>query len=381
MTRARLGSNLDDVIDTSLEGLSGIWKWFAEREFGTYSPLYASIARTVADDKELLRLVLDAPAAAHQPNVLLAAVHYLLLSGSPHPLAALYAAGPGANLDETEPGQLFRDFCLTNREAILDLMAVRRTQTNEVGRSSVLAVGLSAAAEVIGEPMALLDAGSSAGLNLLLDRYLLDYGEHGTVGPMDSPVRVECEVRGDVNLVPERLPALGPRLGLDRSPPDVTDPDDARWLLACVWPDTYRLPRAAAALEMARQEPPAIETGDMVEDLGRALGLLGHGPVAVVTSWSYSYLSPGDQQAFVEILAEEGRRRPVAWVSCDGHGVVGAFDAPDTSSLAAGELSPSVLGLAVYDAAGGSGGSGRSEARPLALVQPHGAWIVATDSA
>ena len=62
-----------------------LWAQFAERECGTYSPLYAAIAWAVADDGDLLDLVVEVPPAAHLPNVLLAAVHYLLLGGLSHP--------------------------------------------------------------------------------------------------------------------------------------------------------------------------------------------------------------------------------------------------------------------------------------------------------
>jgi hypothetical protein len=48
-------------------------------------------------------MVQSAPSEAHLPNVLLAAVHYLVLSGLEHPLADVYAGR-----SDQDPGPLFR---------------------------------------------------------------------------------------------------------------------------------------------------------------------------------------------------------------------------------------------------------------------------------
>ena len=58
-------------------------------------------------------------------------------------------------------------------------------------------------------------------------------------GPGDSPVHVDCRVVAGSPPVARELPIIVDRMGIDLSPPDLTDPDDARWLLACVarnWP-------------------------------------------------------------------------------------------------------------------------------------------------
>jgi len=299
----------------------------------------------VAEDEELLDLVLAAPPHAHQPNLLLAAVHYLVLSGLEHPLASVYAQGRAT----ADAPTLFRELCLTHRGELLELMTTRRTQTNECGRSAVLALGLAVAADRLGEPLGLLDAGASAGLNLLIDEYRLDYGALGALGPAHSPVVVECAVRTPALRLPPRLPSFSRRLGLDRSPVDVTKADDARWLLACVWPDTGRLPRTAAAIDLARRHRPPVDTA-----------------VAVVTSWAFAYLSPDGRRQFVEILMDEGRRRPIAWVSAEGPGVVELFDPPPPP--AGDGTTPSVLGLALFDGSA-------LDAEALALVHPHGTWL------
>ena len=111
--------------------LSAVWIWFADNVCREYSPIYDRVARTVAASDDVLSLVREAPPRSHQPNVLLAAVHYLVLGGLDHPLAAVYAG-----VSDADPGPLFVDVCLTHRDEILELLATRHTNTNEVGRSA-----------------------------------------------------------------------------------------------------------------------------------------------------------------------------------------------------------------------------------------------------
>ena len=221
--------------------LAGIWSDFAETQCARYSPLYERIAHTVAADDDLLDLIREAPPRSHQPNVLLAAVHFLLLGGLEHPLAAVYA-GTAAD----DPGPLFADLCRAHRQEILEVMATHHTNTNEVGRSAVLGPALTAAAA--GTEVGIVDVGCSAGLNLRCDRYLLDYGPAGTTGPPDAAVRIPCTVLAGRPPIAPRLPVIGARVGLDRDPVDVRDEAAARWLLACIWPDTGRLERTRIAI-------------------------------------------------------------------------------------------------------------------------------------
>jgi hypothetical protein len=117
----------------------------------------------------------------------LAAVHYLILGGADHPLAAVYAGTSHA-----DAGPLFVDFCMAHRAQILELLASRHTHTNEVGRSALLGCALTQAAARVGERLALVDVGCSAGLNLYCGHYLLDYGSAGTTGPEHASVHIAC---------------------------------------------------------------------------------------------------------------------------------------------------------------------------------------------
>ena len=346
-----------------MNDLGRIWEWFADTSCKGYSPLYDRICRVVAEDDDVLALALEAPPAAHQPNVLLGVVHYLLLDGLDHPLAAVYAGESDA-----DPGPLFRDVCLSNRTAVLELMETRRTQTNECGRSAVIGPALTWAAQRFGAPLAMLDVGASAGLNLGCDRYFLDYGPAGSTGPADAEVRIECTVRGGTPPIAPLLPEIVARLGLDRSPIDLTDERDARWMLACIWPDTgRRLERTSAAIRDAQRHPPTIRRGDMVDDLAAALAELPRDAAAcVTTTWALAYLPRDGRERFAAQLADAGRDRPIVWISGEGPGVVSAF--ADAVPPEIDDIEPSVLGAVHYD-------RGATTPTLLAFVHPHGASI------
>ena len=343
--------------------LAELWKGFADTSCRGYSPLYDRICRAVADDDEILAMVEVAPPRAHLPNVLLAAVHYLLLGGLDHPLAAVYEGS-----SDLDPGPLFTDVCRAQREAIGELLQTRHTNTNEVGRSALLGPALTATAGRIGEPLALVDVGCSAGLNLLCDRYRLDFGPCGATGPEDAAVRISCRVVGGRPPIAPLLPRIAARVGLDRDPIDLFDEDAVRWQLACVWPDTGRLPRSRLAFEEARRSPPRIVRGDAVDALPELVASLPDGCVPViVTTWSLAYLDRRRRAEFQETLASLGRRAPLAWISGEGAGVVEPFAAADAPLDADGTVA-SVLGSVVFR-------GGEVDATLLGFAHAHGAWI------
>lgn len=348
---------------TSVRPLGEIWLYIADSSCRAYSPLYDRICRAVSGCDDVLDLIEQASPRSHNPVLLLAAVHDVVLGGVDHPLADVYAGRSSA-----DPGALFIDLCLERRDELLERLATRQVNTNEVGRSAIIGPALTAVAARHGAPLAHLDVGCSAGLNLLADRYRLDYGPAGATGSPDAAVRVDCAVVGGSPPIAPALPPVIARVGLDRAPVDVGDDDQARWQLACVWPDTGRLARTRAALDIARATPLTLLEGDAVDDVGAALATLPAGAMAVVTTtWVIAYLSAEQRTGFRRALADASRARPIAWISAESSGVV--EDIPsDEAPIDADGVEASVLGLVTFV-------DGAAEAELLGYVHPHGSSI------
>jgi hypothetical protein len=322
----------------AMTSLPELFRSFAQGAARDGCATYDAICRGVAADTVVLGLMAEAPPTQRRPNLILAAVHALLLAGAPHPLAAHYdtvtprPAGPDAT-DPARPsrpvpdeGALvadFRDFCQTHHTELVDLMATRNTQTNEVGRCSALLPAFSyiATQHAPDQPLALLDLGTSAGLNLLFDHYGYTYRQRADgairlAGPADARVTLECSVRGALNDLPPLAAApIVSRTGLDLSPIDPTTEDGAQWLLACQWPDNpprFARLRGALAAAQTTSHHPTVHQGDIVEDLPAvAAGIPGDSPLVIFHSWVAAYLTPQRQGELVQAIRAVGRERVV----------------------------------------------------------------------
>jgi hypothetical protein len=343
---------------------------------------YPAICRAVADDDRVLSLLDGAPLAQRRPLLLLAAVHFLLLSGAEDPLADYYdtVAQVRGLRYEAPSGNVvtaFSAFCETHRRELERLVATRTTQTNEVGRCSALLPGLCDVAsryewEV---PLALLDLGTSAGLNLLFDDYSYTYRSASddrilTSGAKGSAVSIECSARDDVRSLPQlRLPTVSDRVGLDLSPLDPFSDDAALWLLACQWPDNparFGRLRAALANVRASDDPPRLEQGDMITDLPRVAATIGGTtPLVVFHSWVAAYLDENQQRTLAtEIRALEGTR-PVHHLYCESPFETPGLPTPPSPVPREG---PDLATTLVHIGPGG-------EPERLADTHPHGYWI------
>ena len=107
------------------------------------------------------------------------------------------------------------------------------------------------------------------------------------------------------------------RLGIDQSPVDVSDAQQALLLQAFVWADhRERLERLRRAISGARRRPPALVQGDYVRVLPEILEQRDPARTALVfNSATLSYLRDEERQELAATIERAGSRGPVAWIS------------------------------------------------------------------
>jgi hypothetical protein len=319
------------------------------------SPLYEHLASSIAADDDLLAVAAPAPPGQPVPNLLLAAVHLLLLEGARDPLSKFYPdlTDPAAPPASAYPA--FRAFCLSHAEAIGHLLATRRVQTNEVGRCTYLFPAFTRVAALArGRPLALVEIGTSAGLNLLWDQYAYRYGDGAVYGKVDSPVQLSCVVRGDRRPpLPSRTPEVARRVGVDLHVVEVRDPDAVRWLQALVWPEHRERAQALRdAIAIARARPLELQSGDGVELLPTILrSVPADVPVCVFHTHTVNQLSTDARARLSALLAEHGRTRELYRLSAEWLGTAHPQ-----------------LELTAWP-------GGREAHRLLARCEPHGRWL------
>src|SRR5438067_5284549 len=194
--------------------LSAAYRRFAEEEARGRSPLYEELARGIATDDKMLDLLLSLPRQKRQPNLLFAAARSLL--GTPNGWTR------------------FRRGVGQRKDALRALMLTRSTQTNEPGRCAALLPVLGS----LPQPLALLEVGASAGLCLLPDFYGYDYGGRRLQpeGAHQEVPTFPCAVTGAAPL-PDALPRVVWRAGLDLDPIDLSDPGQVALLEALAGPE------------------------------------------------------------------------------------------------------------------------------------------------
>jgi hypothetical protein len=195
----------------------------------------------------------------------------------------------------------------------------RATQTNEVGRLATLVPAFA----LFDNPLALVEVGASAGLCLYPDRWGYRWETaHGPVTLGPEPL-LGCRVRGPAPL-PDRLPDVAFRAGVDLNPLDVRDADQMAWLRQLIWPEQPdRAARLVRAIDVARAEPPRIRRGDLLTELPALVEeATGHGTVVVFHSAVIAYLDPTDRRRFDALVRGLVSDGACHWVSNEGKSVL-----------------------------------------------------------
>jgi hypothetical protein len=283
----------------------------------------------------------------------LGALHDLALSGDAPALAAAYPA-------PTRPGDADAAFGAaraaleTTPERIAAFMG-HEPQTNEVRRSAGLLGGFLTVAKATGLPLRLFEIGASAGLNQRWDLYHYDLGAAGRWGDAASRVAMDTDWRGPPPPLDAPVRVVS-RAACDRAPVDIRDALARRRLKAYVWADQFdRLARLESALEVALEADARVEAEDAVTWIPRRAAPQTGAASVIFHSIFWQYMPPESQAAAtaaIEALgAQASAAAPLAWLRME----------PPPESLADVRLT-----LTLWP-----GG----EARQLARVHPHGAWV------
>lgn len=259
-----------------------------------------------------------APLADALPLRAAGGIHALHLSGIATDLSPIYADAEGINDAVIVAG------VVRHHEAALLPWLDGPPQTNEAGRSSnFIAAMLWLADQGLPPRFLCLEIGSSAGINLMLDRYHYDLGGV-QVGPQPGAMAFTPEWRG--NHPPQHKIEIAGLKGCDVAPVDLTDPAQALRLKAYIWPEhEIRFARMEAAVAAAQEKKPDLirmNAADFVEaELAKpqAAGttrVLMHSIV-----WQYV---PADQQARVTAAMEAAGaaatpERPLAWIALEAN--------------------------------------------------------------
>lgn len=357
---------------------------------GERIPMYARLCRVIADRPELHELLLEAPVGQRLPVLLLAAIHDVVLRDPETPLGRWFPTVTGVEPPATDPADALRATVADHRDGIVELVRTRQVQTNEVNRCVAWWVGLRhlcSTDPAPALPLAIVELGASAGLNLRLDAYAhrFDAGDESrTAGRAGSPVQLSTTLRtGPWPEVTGPLPPIVARVGIDQRPVDPTDEADARWLRACIWPEQrVRQERLAAALALAAADPPEVVRGDLLDDLAGVVQRVtdrASEPVHLVglSSWVLAYL-PRERRAdlhseLVELAAPitaGGGRLSLLTLEAD-HVLPWMAAPPLADDAAADERYASILAATTFHPGPGEG----SSAVALARCQAHAFWI------
>jgi len=272
--------------------------------FAAHSPAHARLLETASkllgSDTDTRALVENAwrerafHARYERPLLLCAAMRFDALRDPAHPLFRAIATEPPDEASISEDAVR----AALMRPVALEAMMRRYVQTNEVMRAVAWRWPLAAAGFT--RPIALVDAGCSAGLNLVADRIDLSWTDDGGTA------------------LPSHSSGIALRIGFDRSPVDVRDSDQADWLRACVWPgQAPRLHRLEAAIERAREARSsgelAIVQADMLEVPSHLDALVREGKAAFVYAYQTivrDYLEPDVRDRYQAAMHEWLRCHP-----------------------------------------------------------------------
>ena len=334
--------------------------WQADHAEAAGSPRTARVIRALLavleTDTQVGRAMRDWPGLLLEdamPLRIHGGLHNLVLTGADERLAAVYR---GEVTDQAAIDALVKDLVERFDERLMPWFE-GPPQTNEAGRSASIVAGLLWLAQHVGERMELLEIGSSAGVNTMLDRYRFDLGGV-QVGPEKSFMRIAPEWRGEAP--PDADLDIVSVSGCDIAPIDLSDPDSALRLKSYVWPDAAdRIARIDAAIALAQRRAPNVVEEAADSFVSRKLAEPQEAGTARVLFHSivWQYIPTDARARIVAAMEAAGAvataERPLAWVMLETNRATFKHE----------------LRVRRWP------GDGDSGWKQLAEAHPHGAWV------
>ncbi len=248
--------------------LSETFKRFAKNECENSSELYETLSYQIAEDSDLIELATQIPEGQPVPNLFFAATQYLL-SDAQHDLKKYYASFTENPLPAKSAFPYFKEFVLSNQEELKQLFQTKLVQTNEVRRCAYLYPMFADIYEKHQTPLALIEIGTSAGLQLGVDQYRYVYSNEIQAGNLNSLLTIYSQNRGkDLPTSIFDIPVVQTRIGMDLNPIDLKNEEELKWLQALIWPEHHErkdlLNKSAAIIKNLDIQ---FVSGDAVEQI------------------------------------------------------------------------------------------------------------------
>lgn len=212
---------------------------FAKNECENSSALYETLSYQIAEDEGLIELASFIPEGQPVPNLFFAAIQYLLMNDQDD-VKNYYASFTEIPGPVHEAFPYFKRFALSNQEELKLLFRTKLVQTNEVRRCAYLYPMFADIYEKHQKPLALIEIGTSAGLQLGVDQYHYIYNDELQAGNLKSLLTISSNNRGeDLPASITTIPVVKTRIGMDLNPIDLRNTEELKWLQALIWPEHH----------------------------------------------------------------------------------------------------------------------------------------------